>query len=88
MMLISWATRIAEPPKTGLEFWKTLFLVYLDLDFRALENGFVWKHMANFPNSTCYWILVFFRITTPATMRVQLSVSSTTNIVSLPRKNL
>ncbi|GAY64974.1 hypothetical protein CUMW_237720 [Citrus unshiu] len=40
MMLISWATRIAEPPKTGLEFWKTLFLVYLDLDFRALENGF------------------------------------------------
>ncbi|GAY64976.1 hypothetical protein CUMW_237710 [Citrus unshiu] len=41
MMLISWATRIAEPPKTGLEFWKTLFLVYLDLDFRALENGFL-----------------------------------------------
>ncbi|GAY64977.1 hypothetical protein CUMW_237710 [Citrus unshiu] len=41
MMLISWATRIAEPPKTGLEFWKTLFLVYLDLDFRALENGFI-----------------------------------------------
>ncbi|ESR46411.1 hypothetical protein CICLE_v10003079mg [Citrus x clementina] len=26
MMLISWTTRIAEPPKTGLEFWKTLFL--------------------------------------------------------------
>ncbi|KAK9208612.1 hypothetical protein WN944_000971 [Citrus x changshan-huyou] len=41
MMLISWANRIAEPPKTGLEFWKTLFLVYLDLDFRALENGFI-----------------------------------------------
>lgn len=27
MMLISWATRIAEPPKTDLEFWKTLFPV-------------------------------------------------------------
>ncbi|XP_020206281.1 glucose-6-phosphate/phosphate translocator 1, chloroplastic [Cajanus cajan] len=27
MMLISWATRIAEPPKTDPEFWKTLFPV-------------------------------------------------------------
>ncbi|CAJ1971373.1 unnamed protein product [Sphenostylis stenocarpa] len=27
LMLISWATRIAEPPKTDLEFWKTLFPV-------------------------------------------------------------
>ncbi|KAL1347795.1 hypothetical protein HN51_023824 [Arachis hypogaea] len=27
MMLISWATRIAEAPKTDLEFWKTLFPV-------------------------------------------------------------
>ncbi|KAK8983408.1 hypothetical protein V6N11_073826 [Hibiscus sabdariffa] len=27
MMLISWATRIAEPPKTDFEFWKTLFPV-------------------------------------------------------------
>ncbi|RDX76210.1 Glucose-6-phosphate/phosphate translocator 1, chloroplastic, partial [Mucuna pruriens] len=27
MMLISWATRIAEPPKTDLEFWKSLFPV-------------------------------------------------------------
>nr|UZF96623.1 glucose-6-phosphate translocator [Paeonia ostii] len=27
MMLISWATRIAETPKTDLEFWKTLFPV-------------------------------------------------------------
>ncbi|KAM6585764.1 hypothetical protein CsatB_012766 [Cannabis sativa] len=27
MMLISWATRIAEAPKTDLDFWKTLFPV-------------------------------------------------------------
>ncbi|KAF1868631.1 hypothetical protein Lal_00036069 [Lupinus albus] len=27
MMLISWATRIAETPKTDLEFWKSLFPV-------------------------------------------------------------
>lgn len=27
MMLISWATRIAEAPKTNFEFWKTLFPV-------------------------------------------------------------
>lgn len=27
MMLISWATKIAEAPKTDLEFWKTLFPV-------------------------------------------------------------
>ncbi|CAL0309726.1 unnamed protein product [Lupinus luteus] len=27
MMLISWATRIAEAPKTDLEFWKSLFPV-------------------------------------------------------------
>lgn len=27
MMLISWATRVAETPKTDLEFWKTLFPV-------------------------------------------------------------
>lgn len=27
MMLISWATRIADAPKTDLEFWKTLFPV-------------------------------------------------------------
>ncbi|WJX37790.1 GABA/polyamine transporter, variant 2 [Trifolium repens] len=27
MMLISWGTRIAEAPKTDLEFWKTLFPV-------------------------------------------------------------
>lgn len=27
MMLVSWATRIAEPPNTDLEFWKTLFPV-------------------------------------------------------------
>lgn len=27
MMLISWATRIAETPKTDLEFWKTLLPV-------------------------------------------------------------
>ncbi|KAF8391507.1 hypothetical protein HHK36_023812 [Tetracentron sinense] len=27
MMLISWATRIAEAPKTDMEFWKTLFPV-------------------------------------------------------------
>lgn len=27
MMLISWATRIAEAPKTDFEFWKTLFPV-------------------------------------------------------------
>lgn len=30
MMLISWATRIAEAPKTDLEFWKTLFPVSLN----------------------------------------------------------
>lgn len=29
MMLISWATRIAEAPKTDFEFWKTLFPVSL-----------------------------------------------------------
>lgn len=29
LMLISWATKIAEPPKTDLEFWKTLFPVAL-----------------------------------------------------------
>ncbi|CAJ2663138.1 unnamed protein product [Trifolium pratense] len=29
MMLISWATRIAEAPKTDLEFWKTLFPVVI-----------------------------------------------------------
>ncbi|VVA93779.1 unnamed protein product [Arabis nemorensis] len=27
MMLVSWATRVAEAPKTDLEFWKTLFPV-------------------------------------------------------------
>lgn len=27
MMLVSWATRIAEAPKTDLEFWKSLFPV-------------------------------------------------------------
>ncbi|CAO2842586.1 unnamed protein product [Amaranthus hypochondriacus] len=27
MMLISWATRVADPPKTDLEFWKTLLPV-------------------------------------------------------------
>ncbi|KAL8162561.1 hypothetical protein V2J09_014050 [Rumex salicifolius] len=27
MMLVSWATRIAEPPNTDLDFWKTLFPV-------------------------------------------------------------
>lgn len=27
MMLISWAARIAPPPKTDLDFWKTLFPV-------------------------------------------------------------
>ncbi|CAN6801974.1 unnamed protein product [Brassica oleracea] len=27
MMLVSWATRIAEAPKTDLDFWKTLFPV-------------------------------------------------------------
>jgi solute carrier family 35 protein E1 len=27
MMFISWATRIAETPKTDFEFWKTLFPV-------------------------------------------------------------
>jgi solute carrier family 35 protein E1 len=27
MMLVSWATRIADAPKTDLEFWKTLFPV-------------------------------------------------------------
>lgn len=27
LMLISWATKIAEPPKTDLDFWKTLFPV-------------------------------------------------------------
>ncbi|GMP89029.1 hypothetical protein CsSME_00040769 [Camellia sinensis var. sinensis] len=27
MMLISWATRLAEAPKTDFEFWKTLFPV-------------------------------------------------------------
>lgn len=27
MMLISWATRIADAPKTDLDFWKTLFPV-------------------------------------------------------------
>ncbi|KAM7523570.1 hypothetical protein LguiA_013472 [Lonicera macranthoides] len=29
IMLVSWATRIAEAPKTDLEFWKTLFPVAL-----------------------------------------------------------
>jgi solute carrier family 35 protein E1 len=29
MMLISWATRIADAPKTDFEFWKTLFPVSL-----------------------------------------------------------
>ncbi|XP_047342466.1 glucose-6-phosphate/phosphate translocator 2, chloroplastic-like [Impatiens glandulifera] len=29
MMLISWATRIAQPPNTDLHFWKTLFPVAL-----------------------------------------------------------
>lgn len=29
MMLVSWATRIAEAPKTDFEFWKTLFPVAL-----------------------------------------------------------
>lgn len=28
IMLVSWATRIAEAPKTDLEFWKTLFPVW------------------------------------------------------------
>jgi len=27
MMLVSWATRIADAPKTDLDFWKTLFPV-------------------------------------------------------------
>lgn len=27
MMLISWATRVADPPKTDMEFWKTLLPV-------------------------------------------------------------
>ncbi|CAK9142743.1 unnamed protein product [Ilex paraguariensis] len=27
MMLVSWASRIAEPPKTDFQFWKTLFPV-------------------------------------------------------------
>lgn len=29
LMLISWATKIAEPPKTDIDFWKTLFPVAL-----------------------------------------------------------
>jgi len=39
MMLISWATRIAEPPKTDLEFWKTLFPVSYSLLFVSLEKS-------------------------------------------------
>lgn len=27
MMLVSWGTRIADPPKTDFQFWKTLFPV-------------------------------------------------------------
>jgi hypothetical protein len=39
MMLISWGTRIAEAPKTDLEFWKTLFPVSLNLFlFVSLEE--------------------------------------------------
>ena len=33
MMLISWATGIAEAPKTDPEFWKSLFPVSFELIF-------------------------------------------------------
>ena len=38
MMLISWATRIAEAPKTDFEFWKTLFPVSMWVLFVTWEN--------------------------------------------------
>ncbi|KAL4354763.1 hypothetical protein GQ457_06G022120 [Hibiscus cannabinus] len=38
MMLVSWAVRIAEPPKIDLEFWKALFPVR----FPSLFFFFVW----------------------------------------------
>ena len=38
MMLITWATRIAEAPKTDFEFWKTLFPVSILVLFVSLEN--------------------------------------------------
>ena len=41
MMLISWATRIAETPKTDFEFWKTLFPVSIEVIsiFGCLKDG-------------------------------------------------
>lgn len=57
MMLISWAVRIAEPPKTDLDFWKTLFpvrkikfffLKNLDLGFLAFCFSSDQKRKSNF----------------------------------------
>jgi hypothetical protein len=41
MMMISWATRIAEAPNTDFEFWKTLFPVSFDfwILFGLIEKG-------------------------------------------------
>lgn len=44
MMLVSWTTRIAEAPKTDLDFWKALFPVSENLDFVWLvRNWRNWK---------------------------------------------
>ena len=43
MMLISWATRIAEAPKTDFEFWKTLFPVSFFFSFFCLVGEKVRK---------------------------------------------
>lgn len=37
MMLVSWATRIADPPKTDLDFWKTLFPVRWNANRKRIE---------------------------------------------------
>jgi solute carrier family 35 protein E1 len=38
MMLISWATRIADAPKTDLEFWKALFPVRKLVTFESVKG--------------------------------------------------
>lgn len=42
IMLISWATKVAETPNTDLDFWKSLFPVSMFLIFcRVCDLGFV-----------------------------------------------
>ena len=47
MMLISWATRIAETPKVNLEFWKALLPVsqscLMSISFVLIQNNVFWK---------------------------------------------